>query len=428
MRTLKIVEGEPFSLEGELRAPVRDACRRVEAQLAPSFRMLEEAYGQFTVRGVVGTIAIRSGIVLDVQPKTEVGEDWIRAVLDLLVRRDRADVAGERRAAYASHRNLLDTIAAVYADRLGRALRRDGPILVMERQNAVLPMLKGKLLTTAWVRRATWEPQRFPVTFETLTADNDFSKGLAWVATLLGHGTSLLRTRGNLLHTAHALRPGAADVTYVGSHVALRRLPAQWAAYEPAWDVASSILSRRSLLGSVGSRFGVSIALEAWPLLERLMERAVRAAVRLAGERGWVLRAAPKHQTLLLNAADGYALKARRVVPDGRIVDSDKHLATLEAKYARISVADGPPREHVFQALSTAAACDSRLAILVYPDQFEPVWWDVKGFNGRPGHLTAIGLGLFTYRRGIGDKERGERLLDLLSGPLKGAAVGACAP
>lgn len=417
MRTIAVDEGVGFTIDDDLRTPLREACRRVQLELGTSFAVLEEAAGTYTIRGVVGTIAVRAGVVLDVAPKVTAADDWIGAVLDLLLAADPIEVAGDRRAGLAPYRDLLGVLARIYADRLTRALRRDGPILVMERREANMPILKGKLRVTPWARRAPWEPHRFPVAFQELTADNDYSRALARVATLLARGATDPRTRGMLLDSARGLRPGAPEVTHASAHLALRRLPSQWAAYEPAWDIAVSVLSRRSLLGSVGARHGVSIAIEAWPLLERLVERALRAAVRSARNSGWMLSAPPKTSTTLLRPAPGQAVPGRRVIPDGRLTENGHHVATLEAKYARFNLVDGPPRDHVFQALSTAAACESPLAILVYPHDFEPAWWEVRGFDGRPAHLAAIGLGLFSYRRGTGDIERGQRLLDLLEGP-----------
>ena len=421
MRTIAVDEGIAFTIDGDLRVPLRDACRRIQLQLGTSFTVLQEAAGMFTIRGVVGTIAVRAGVVLDVTPKVAAEDNWIAAVLDLLLPPDPIDVAGDRRAGLARHRNLLDVLAGIYAERLGRALRRDGPILVMERRQATMPVLKGKLRITDWARRAAWEPHRFPVAFQELTVDNDYSRALARVATLLAQGTTNPRTRGTLLDGARALRPGAPEVAHVGTHLALRRLPAQWAAYEPAWDITVSVLSRRSLLGSVGARHGVSIAIEAWPLLERLLERALTAAVRAARDSPRMLTAPTKTGTALLRPARGHAVPGRRVIPDGRLAENGQHVATLEAKYARLNLADGPPREHVFQALSTAAACNSPLAVLVYPDRLEAAWWEVQGFHGHPAYLAVIGLGLFSYRRGAGDVDRGQRLLDLLAGPA-GAA------
>jgi hypothetical protein len=389
--------------------------------------VLEEADGRFTVRGVIGTIRLSAGVALDVAPKVGAQEDWVAAVLDLLLASDRIDVAGERRGGLSRHRNLLDVLAGVYAERLHRALRRDGPILVMERREANTPMLKGKLQTTAWARRAGWEPSRFPVAFQELSTDNGYSRTLAYVACLLAGGTDVPRIRGSLLDSARALRPGAPELVHADVHSALRSLPSQWAAYGPAWDIAISVLTRRSLLASTGARHGVSLAIEAWPLLERLLQRALNAAVQIGHEDSVKLSAPSKHETILLRSAtdsgvvDRTAVDRtvvdRTVVPDGRLMGDRRQLATFEAKYAGCNPETGPPREHIFQALSTAAACDSPLAVLVYPKDFDPMWWTVEGFGKRPLHLAAIGLGLFDYRAGTGDIARGKRLLELLDGP-----------
>jgi hypothetical protein len=424
VRAIPVSEGVPFPLEDRLRQPLRNSWRRVQERVAPSTGGLEETAGVFTLRGVVGTIALQSGVFLDVAPKVEVGEDWINAVLDLLLPPDRIDIAADRRAGFAPHRNLLDVLSTIYDERLQRALRRDGPILVMERREDELGILKGKLNVTKWATQAAWRPHRFPVAFQHLTSDNDYTRTLAYVAATLASAAPTPKVQGSLLYGMRMLRPGAPELAYVLPHSALRRLPSQWAAYEPAWDIAASVLTRRALLSTVGARYGVSLVIEAWPLLERLLERALDAAVRRASDTGRMLSAPRKRGTVLLTPVAHGA--SRRVVPDGRIIEGGHHLATFEAKYARFELADGPPREHVFQAIATAAAADSPHAVLVYPDAFDATSWNVHGFGGRPSLLTAIGLGLFGYRRGDGDIVRGEKLLKLLEAPtgsLSAAAV-----
>jgi hypothetical protein len=419
MRVLAAVEGVPFPLDERLRQPLRIAWQRIQERVAPTTGALEEAAGVFTLRGVVGSIALQPALVLDVAPKVEVGEDWISSVLDLLLAPDRIDIAGDRRSGLAPHRNLLDVLATIYDERLQRALRRDGPILVMERHEDELGILKGKLNVTKWAARASWRPHRFPVAYQHLTSDNAYTRTLAYVAATLASAAPTPAVRSSLLRSMRMLRPGAPELTYALPHTALRRLPAQWAAYEPSWDIAASVLTRRALLSSIGARQGVSLVIEAWPLLERLLERALAAAVRTSGETGRMLAAPPKKGTRLLTPANAGLGAARSVVPDGRLVADGHHIATFEAKYARFNLSEGPPREHVFQAIATAAAVDSPLAVLVYPDMFEPVSWRVHGFGDRPSRLTAIGLGLFNYRRGTGDVSRGQRLLELVeSGAL----------
>ncbi len=415
MPVIPVVEGSWFQLDNALQPAFRRSVAEVERRVRPRFKLLEESNGQFKLGGVVGTFAVGSHTALDVAPKVEPGDNWIASVLDLLTGADRVQAAGDRRSGVAAHRNLLDVLASLYAERLVRALRREGPVLVMERRDATKSVLKGRLNVTSWARRAAWEPHKFPVSFQELTADNDFSRALAHVATLLARSTTSPRTRGLLLDCARGLRPGEAEAFAVNPQSALRPLPSQWAAYQPAWDIAVTVLSRRSLLGTVGHRHGVSLAIEAWPLLERLLERSLRAAVAVAADQGVVLKAPAKSQTRLLG---GLRIGHHDVEPDGRLTDeSDEHVATFEAKYARRVAGEWPPREHYFQALSTAAACGSDLAVLTYPESFEPVWWEVHGFQEKPAHLAAIGLGLFSYRRGSGDSDRGARILDLLNGP-----------
>ena len=415
MAAIPVVEGVPFRLERAHEAALRRAVTDLEQRLKPDFGILTERAGEFVIQGVVGTIALGPRTVLDVAPKTLPGEDWIASVLDLLGVGDPIQVAGDRRSGLAAHRNLLDVLAGLYAERLLRALRREGPLLLMERRHDMKPVLKGRLNVSAWTKKALWRPHLFPVSFQELTSDNDFSRALAHVATLLARTTTVPRTRGVLLECARSLRPGAPETFVVRPQAALRPLPAQWAAYQPAWDIAVSILSRRSLLGTVGHRYGVSLAIEAWPLLERLLERALAAAVQVAAESGRTLQAPTKRSTKLLV---GVNTNGRNVIPDGRLTDHiGEHLVTFEAKYARSDSDKWPPREHYFQALATAAACGSKVAVLVYPDTFDPMWWTTAGFHGEPGHLAAIGLGLFNYRRGAGDVERGKALLNLLDGP-----------
>jgi hypothetical protein len=319
---------------------------------------------------------------------------------------------------------LLDVLAAIYADRLTRALRRDGPLLLMKRRSDTLSVLRGKLATTVWAKRAAWQPHRLPTSYQELTADNVFTRSMSHVAQLLAQHTSELQVRGRLLTAARELRPGTPEQVMVDPHAALRTLPPQWAAYGPAWDVAVSVLLQKSLLGATGTRHGVSIAVEAWRLLETLLERSLQSTVRHAGEHEFVLFAPKKHQTWLMQPSGWSQAKGSRVEPDGRLNDaSGETVATFESKYSR-GVGMNLPPGHVFQALATAAACQSPLAVLIYPDQFDPVWWDVHGFQGQPARLAAMGLHLFGYRRGAGDRERGRRIYELLADPPAVSVTG----
>jgi 5-methylcytosine-specific restriction endonuclease McrBC regulatory subunit McrC len=89
--------------------------------------------------------------------------------------------------------------------------------------------------------------------------------------------------------------------------------------------------------------------------------------------------------------------------------------ATFDAKYKkRKEGAKWPSREDIYQVVATAAAYDSPLAVLVYPEKFETVWWNVNGLKGTPMKLAAVGLGLFSFKPGTGDRARGREILDIL--------------
>jgi len=415
MRPIPCVEGEPFTVEPALQSAVRSAARRLKTQLLPTLpRILTQDGDQFTFSGIIGTVSVSANVLFEIVPKTEPGDDWIHAVLDLLVGTERIDAAGERAAGLSNQRrSLLEVLAAIYASRLQRALRRDGPILLIERHHADLAYLKGKLQVTPWVRRAAWQPHRLPVAFDRLTADHDFSRALATVARLLAGVSRSAETRSVLLEASRGLRPGFAEDVPPARSVLGRPLPPQWSIYHPAWSIAVAVLAQRALLGRVGQYQGVSIAIEAWPLLERLLQRSLAAAVSRANGNGRQLTAPGKHTTALLEPLDTLAGPARSVEPDGRLMEARQTVATFEAKYKRRGDS-WPPREDIFQALATAAACGSPLAVLVYPDEFPTCRWRVRGFRGRPQELAAVGLGLFTYRSGGGDEERGARILDLM--------------
>jgi hypothetical protein len=391
----------------------------VAARIKPSFSIFEEEAREVTVTGIVGTLDLGRGRFAEIVPKTQPDGMWIEAVLDLLVGSDAVDVAGYRIAGRSSNRrNLFDVLAGIYAARLSRAIGRDGPIQVMEQNSAELPLLNGKLQVSRWVRNAAWSPHRLPVAYNHLTPNNDFSRALAWVALHLARSTGSITTRRMLLNSASALQAQVVAGQRVAAGIAYRRLPPQWAIYDPAWSIATAVLTNRFLLGSAGSQHGIAVTVEAWPLLERLLERTLATASRLANRDGDPVVYGRKAEFPILNWHSGTRGKSRSVVPDGRLLRHGVTIATFEAKYiAHMSAKEWPGRSDMFQALSTAAACGSPLAVMVYPTQVDPCWWDVRGFGGSPKWLVALGLDLFGYRIATGGETRAEAIRALLSGP-----------
>lgn len=413
-RRIAAVEGEPIILEPPLRDALRQTGFRLRRELKLSFPPIEEDETGLKIRNLVGAIDIGGGILIDVEPKTRPGENWVRSVLSLLIGEDPVDAAGERSSGRAAPRpDLLEAIAAIYAARLERALRRDGPLATMQRVSDTSSVLKGRLDVGRWIGGLVSQPTRFPLSFSTLAIDNDYTRALAYVCLKLGRLSRRPVTRARLLQLAGLLRPGLPDPAGPAPGVEQRRLPSQWAVYQPAWSIACAILARRSLLGPEGHDAGVSVAIEPWPLLERLLERSIASAIRQGNGAGRALATAPKVMRPLLQRVSGAGAASRDVEPDGLLLEGGSVVASFEAKYRDYKPSDGPQRAEMYQALAAARAVSSGLAVLIYPGTFEMESWSVEGDGTSPVKLVAVGLEMFSYTR-AGDDARGAKILAAL--------------
>lgn len=419
MRCIDVIEGEDFPLPRAEAERLREAVERLRVRLRPSFSLLSERSGIFRLSNVVGTVDLGRGLVIQVSPKVPTGTDWTTAVVSLLTGKEGIGIAGERRAGTSQlHNKLLDAVSGVYLSRLERAFREEGPIMLMEHRTAELPYLQGKLNVTKWARSALWRPHIFPVARTKLSQDNPFTRGLVLVADTLAHASSTQTTRNGLRTLARDLADGIPRNGAVVDGLASRALPEQWSAYKPAWSLATAVLSRTSLLGSTGQHTGMGLAIEAWPLLETLLERTLQSVERVGRRIGRNFTYRMQGQVGLLKPLGAKPQAIFAPEPDGRLYEDGKLVASFEAKY---SVFDNirPERNHTYQTLSTAAACGASLAILVYPNSFEPQVWEVSGFSGTPNYLMAVGLDLYKWLPGGNLDTRGEMVLELLDKKMK---------
>ena len=413
----QVIEGTSFELDPALRDALRTTLYRLRGEMRLSFAPLREDESGFTIWNLVGSIDIGKAVI-EVVPKTEPGNDWVASILALLVGSDAVDAAGERAAGQSAARpDLIEALGVAYAARLSRALRRDGPITIITREKNVSSVLRGKLLVSEWVRSAYRDPSRFPQEHAVLTPDNDFSRALAAVAGMFARVVRRQRTRATLLELIDLLRPGLPRFASVAHGVELRQLPQQWSVYRPAWSIAAAVLARRSLLGPQGVQSGVSIAIEPWPLLERLLERSLQGAVEIGRLEGRALSTAAQAHRTILTQAGGSASSGHSVKPDGVLFEAGSAIATFEAKYRAYVPEEGPLRSEIYQALAAARALSSPLAVLAYPGVFEPGIWRVASSGAHPTVLMAVGLDMFNYRA-TADSARGSQLLELVKSGL----------
>lgn len=413
-RRIDCVEGTPVTLAPPDRDLLRSAARRLQRELKLRLPAIAEDDRGLRVTNLIGAVDLAVGTTLHIQPKTRPGDDWIKSVLSLLVGEDTVDAAGERAAGLATARpDLFEALAALYATRLERALHRDGPILVMQREQRLSSTLSGKLDVTRWSRRFLSNPTHFPIETNRLTADNDYGRALAFVAQRFAEGTRALVTKARLVRAAGLLRPGLPVPQAPPAGVELRRLPSQWTVYAPAWGVACAMLARRSLLGVEGSHVGVSIAIEPWPLLERLLVRSLASAATQAQIIGRSVTSNGHRDLRLLVVSGGGAQRHHFAQPDGMLFEDGVPVATFEAKYRDYEPAIGPLRHEVYQALAAARAAAAPVAVLVYPGSFPTAEWSVDQPDVSPRRLLAVGLEMFSYAKG-GETRRGEALLECL--------------
>jgi hypothetical protein len=404
---LQFVENAAQTVPPELQTQFRSAETMLRAQLGPRLPQLVMDSDKMVLRNIVGSFALPNDSVVDVVPKTPVGQDWPQAVVDLLEPTTRLTVAGSRRSEPTARRALSGALALEYARRLESALKADGPILAYTQIKARDRKLDGKLNVTEWIRTALLDPARFPITRDHLTSGNDFARGLSIVAGLLGRAAD----NGELSATLHRLQvavvPGQPVPSYVSPHVALRPLPSQWSKYRPAWDIAAALLRHRSVIGDPGRAVGLEVAVEPWPLLETALTRALKSLE--AGGGGWQHVSKGKHR--LLSVGSDTRLN---VEPDGLLRRRGQIAASFECKYTLPGRT--PDEGHVHQTLTTAAAVSSPIAVIVYPTDQAVNYYKVSGFDGYPYCLVTMGLSLFEYRRIGGDEKRAKALADAIAG------------
>lgn len=419
MQRIAATEGQPFEVDTQTLNLIRIRIARLTEQLHPTLPFLSERGGSCTIWNLVGSVSLGPTKQLDVAPKVGDADDWVPAVLDLLGDGS-TSITGTRQAGKSPHRrDLLEALARLYEERLSDAVRLEGPLLTLHRECNVSRRLDGRLRLTSWSRSSMLRPHLFPIERDVFDADNDFTAAMATVAARLARVTRSTNLARRLDACARALRPGLRLREVVDPSVIQRPIPAQWNRYGPAWSIAVAVLSRSSLLRRSGSVSGVEVAIEAWPLLERLLARSLVAASKVAAIEGRYLVVEPKRKATLLEPVLACETPLARVhhpttvVPDGLLSEGGVVVANFEAKYAVPDKAE-ELRPHIFQVITTAIALSSPLAVLVYPEQSQPVFWRVNA-NGRSVYVAAVGLNLFGYRQGSGDVERGKILFDLLS-------------
>jgi hypothetical protein len=413
LRRQTVTEGQLFSVPTESSAIVRQAFTETAIQLGIRFGGLTEPrFGRFRVDNIIGTV-VAGSTEIEVTPKCGANDDWIGAVLALLSN-EKVALAGERAGEAGRRYTLIEAFALSYVDRLTAVIAVEGPITLIKRHDVTGSSLRGRLDVAKWITKASWQPHIFPSVVQDLSFENEFNDALSYVALLLSWATRSQLVRARLMDVAAMLSPGRPTPVTVASGIEERNLPEQWSAYEPAWSLARMVLKQQSPLSERRNITGMSLAIEPWPLLERLLERSLANLVRRADPGGAVLRTGRQTQVKFLDPIGAHA--SQFLVPDATLERDGVVVANFEAKYRDYAQTGRPKRSECYQAITAARSLSSPLAVLVYPGQLATRLWAVQRAGQHPERLAVVGLDLFSYRKGQGDIQRAEMLSHLIGG------------
>lgn len=413
--TLTAVEGEPARIPSDVYEELAREGERAALDLGLAFGGVTRLAGELKFENMIGTIAT-SRVAIEVRPKTSPGQNWLQSVLDLMD--DRPVFVSDDVPASESDPDarFLDLIARAYSNRLSAALAAEGAIMTIEPVFSRSPMLSGRLRVGEWALRAAYDGHRFPVDHQVLSLENAYARTLAYVGQILAPHVREARLRRQLLECVDTLAAGRQVDEPPTTAVGLE-LPVQWGAYDPAWTLAQMVLKQRARFGQSTRPHGMSLVIEPWILLERLLDRTLASLAAQLNTHGAVFRSRPQRGlTFLVGSApdDGN----RRLVPDSVLLRNGSPVINFEAKYRDYARTGAPHRNESYQAITAGRALGTSLAVLVYPNAMPGKIFDVRKSGYPPEQLAVIGLDLFGYRRGSGEKDRAEAIISLIENVL----------
>ncbi|MEE3500478.1 5-methylcytosine restriction system specificity protein McrC [Acidiphilium acidophilum] len=373
--------------------------------------------GALRFDNMIGSIVTRRASI-ELAPKTDPGQNWIHSVLDLLDDRPIAVSNDAPASDSASDASFMAVIAKIFSGRLSDALAVEGAITAIMSTYSRSPVLSGRLRVNEWILRASYDGHRFPVDQQVLSADNAYAQTLAYVGRYLAQHTPETRVRRQLLECVETLTGGREVAAPPANAIGLD-LPVQWGAYDPAWTIAQMVLKQRARFGPRSLSYGMSLVIEPWILLERLVERTLKhLAQRLSISGEMFTSRAQKRAVLLSGSIRENSIYSR---PDCVLFRGGVPIVNCEAKYRDYARTDAPLPEEVYQAVTAGRALGTLIAVLVYPNTMPSRTFTIQKSGHPPETLVILGVDMFGYRKSVGERERANKLLPLLEN-----IIGTC--
>lgn len=404
-------EGEPVRVPADTYEELAREGERIARDLGLRFGGVTRLPGALKFENMIGTVATGQAAV-ELMPKTRPDQNWMQSVLDLMDNRPIAISDDVPASDSAPDARFVDLIARAFSKRLSDALAVEGVITTIISTFSRSPILSGRLRVGEWIRRASYEGHRFPVDHQVLSIDNAYAQTLAYVGQCLAVHIREAWFRRQLLECVETLS-GGREVHAPPANAVGLDLPVQWGAYEPAWTIAQMVLKQRSRFGPRPLPYGMSLVIEPWILLERLLERTLAQLAQRLSRTGAKFRSQPQRSRIFL-AGSMLDEGSRYLIPDCVLLRNDGPIVNFETKYRDYARTGAPLRGESYQAITAARALGTPLTVLVYPNAMPSQLFTVEKPGHPPEQLAVVGLDMFGYRKVVGEKERADQLCSLL--------------
>ncbi len=328
--------------------------------------------GSLEVRtsGIAGTVST-SDLVVDIAPKFAPQDggmtQWSSSMLLLMQYARRRDLALNRsRYVAAARHSFIDLLAMAFSDAAEAGLA-DQPIQTYRTSSERLPVLRGRLNLSRQVRSVFSRPHLLECDVDQLDTNNEFNDLLKWAAhAFVGAVRSPILKR-KIREIALRL-PGTPDrrLALQGGRI---QPPPQFRVWVEALEIAELLSSGLTHTAGRGIQQGYSFIFNMERLFEHFVEISLGRAVPLVDLPGLT----SQRQVSTPYAQPRSGTKVRFFSrPDNIILQDGKPLIVVDAKYKRLSDAEGmknrkPINADVYELVAAMTAHNCKIGFLVYP-------------------------------------------------------------
>ena len=328
--------------------------------------------GKLEVRtsGIAGTVSIGS-LVIDVAPKfVPQGngfQQWSASMLLLMQYARKRDLALNRSQHLAAARHsFIDLLAMAFSDAAEAGLA-DQPIQTYRTSAWTLPVLRGRLNLSRQLRSVFIRPHLIECDVNQLDTNNEFNDLLKWAAHAFVGAVRSPSLKRKMRDIAFHL-PGMPDrrIAFQGGRI---RPPPQFRVWAEALEIAELLSSGLTHTAGRGIQQGYSFVFNMERLFEHFVEISLGRVVPMLNLPG--LTSHSQVSTPYAQPRSGTKIRFFSR-PDNLILQDGKPIIVVDAKYKRLTDAEGmwdrkPVNADVYELVAAMTAHDCCIGFLVYP-------------------------------------------------------------